>query len=335
MYYIENSFIRLRRNRRYDWLRDLVAETNITVADLILPLFVTEGISLQHEIPNMPNIKILSPDLILEQAYAAVDSGIKAIALFPRVMHDLKDEGGSEACNANNLICRTIELLKKDGKLQNLGIITDVALDPYTMHGHDGVLTNDATDVDNDRTVEILCQQAVQLAAAGANVVAPSDMMDGRVQAIRQSLDNNKHYNTVILSYAAKYASNFYGPFRHAVASNLSIGPKSKKTYQMDYRNAKEAIAALQIAVDEGADMVMVKPAMNYLDIINQSKNILSVPILGYQTSGEYSMIKYASINNCMNFDAAILESIYCIKRAGASAIFTYAALHIANILQK
>ncbi|KJV56892.1 delta-aminolevulinic acid dehydratase [Orientia chuto str. Dubai] len=331
MNYSSCKFVRLRRNRQHEWLRDLVAETNILSSDLILPIFITEGINQEITINTMPSVKILSSDLALKQVQEAMNYGIKAVALFPRVSIEKKCNNAEEAYNTNNLICNTIRLLKDN--FSEIGIIADVALDPYTIHGHDGLLTDNCSDVDNDRTLVVLCKQSLELADAGADIIAPSDMMDGRVKAIRSSLNDKGYLNTIILSYAVKYASNFYGPFRDAVGSRLSFNSISKKTYQMDYRNAKEAHKAVEISIQEGADMVMVKPAMTYLDIVYSVRNNFNIPVFAYQTSGEYSMIKHAALNGCMNFDHAMLESVQCIKRAGATAIFTYAALEIAKFL--
>ncbi|WP_371219852.1 porphobilinogen synthase [Orientia tsutsugamushi] len=333
MDYLSCKFIRLRRNRQYEWLRDLVAETSILSSDLILPIFITDGMNKEIIINTMPSVKIVSPDLALQKVEEAIDYGIKAVALFPSISASQKSNDAAEACNANNLICQTIRLLKSNNRFRKVGIIADVALDPYTIHGHDGLLTDDCLDIDNDRTLAVLCKQSLKLADAGADIIAPSDMMDGRVKAIRGSLNSKGYCNTIILSYAVKYASNFYGPFRNVVGAKLSSGPSSKKTYQMDYRNTREALKAVEINIQEGADMVVVKPAMTYLDIISNVKNNFNIPVFAYQTSGEYSMIKYAALNGCMDFDQAILESIQCIKRAGATAIFTYAAIKLARFL--
>ncbi len=324
---------RLRRNRRYKWLRELVAETSLLPANLILPIFVIEGRNLKIPIATMPEVEKLSIDLALKKAKLAARYGIRAVAIFPVIEPKLKTIDGKEALNSDNLICRTIKLFKEDNL--PIGIIADVALDPYTTHGHDGLLNENKDDVDNDKTLLLLCEQAKILAAAGADIIAPSDMMDGRIKAIRSVLDDNKYYNTIILSYAAKYASNFYGPFRDAVGSKISFGQSSKKTYQMDYRNVKEALNEVDMDIQEGADMVMVKPASMYLDIISAIASKFNISVFGYQTSGEYSMIKYASLANCMDFNSAMLESLLSIKRAGAIAIFTYAAIEVAKYLKE
>lgn len=322
---------RLRRNRTDPWLRDILSENNVQVADLILPVFLQEGINKRTEIASMPGVARLSLDLLEDLVQKAVEIGIPAIALFPVVPSDKKNTSASEAYNSKNLVCLATKVLKQ--KFPEIGIICDVALDPYTIHGHDGIVKNG--DVDNDETLKILCKQALTLAQSGCDIVAPSDMMDGRVGQIRQALDEKKFYNVKILSYAAKYASCFYGPFRDAVGSSSNLGRADKKTYQMNPANNMEALREIALDIQEGADMVMVKPGMPYLDIIRQVKDNFNIPVFAYQVSGEYAMIKAAAQNGWLDNDAALMESILAFKRAGASGVFSYAALEIAEILSK
>lgn len=327
--------VRMRRSRQSPWVRDLTQETHLRSADLILPLFVIEGRDRQESIGSLPTVDRLSIDLIVQQAERAYSLGIPAIALFPAVDSALKTEGGSEAINPDSLICRTIRVLKKE--VPDIGIICDVALDPYTTHGHDGVL-RDGT-VNNDETVNILVQQALTLAASGCDVVAPSDMMDGRVGAIRAALESDDYTDTMILSYAAKYASCFYGPFREAVGSSQSLGktqgPLDKKTYQMNPANAAEALREVLLDVAEGADMVMVKPGMPYLDVLRDITRVAEVPVLAYQVSGEYAMLSLGASQGLFDKKAAFHESLLAFKRAGARGIFTYAALEVAEHLKE
>lgn len=320
--------VRLRRNRRTKWLRDLTSETKLSPEDLILPIFVIEGENQRQEIKTMPGVFRQSIDQVALTAKEAEKRGIKAIALFPQIDPDLKSEDADEAYNLDNLICRTVRTLKNEGL--SIGIICDVALDPYTIHGHDGILIDG--DVDNDQTIEALANQALVLAKAGVDIVAPSDMMDGRIMAIREDLDNAGFINVNILAYAAKYNSSFYGPFRDAVGSNKKQY-LCKATYQMDVRNKKEAMREIEHDIEEGADMVMVKPGMPFLDIISEASQSFNTHILAYQVSGEYAMIKFAAENGALNWEKSIIESLLCFKRAGASAIFTYAALEVAEIL--
>jgi len=303
---------RLRRLRRAPWLREMVAEVRLHPSDLIWPVFIQEGKSTATPISSMPGVFRLTLDLLVKQAREAAELGIPAIALFPVVDGKLKTEHGDEALNPDNLVCRAIKTLKDT--LPGMGIITDVALDPYTSHGQDGLVKNGL--ILNDETVEILCRQAINQARAGCDIVAPSDMMDGR-----------------ILSYAAKYASGFYGPFRDAVDSAKFLGAADKKTYQMDYRNADEALREVALDVAEGADMVMVKPAGSYLDIIHKVAETFNVPVLAYQVSGEYAMIKAASEKGLLNEELTMLESLIAIKRAGARAILSYYATHAAKLI--
>ncbi len=322
--------IRLRRNRKTHWLRELVAESRLNVNDLVLALFVVEGENQRQEISTMPGIYKLSIDQVVLTARQANENGIKAIALFPSIDRHLKSEYADEAYNLDNLICRTIRTIRNANI--DIGIICDVALDPYTIHAHDGIL-NDG-DVDNDKTVEALSNQALVLAKAGADIVAPSDMMDGRIAAIRQMLDSEGFINVNILSYAAKYASSLYSPFRDALNNNQN-NYVDKATYQMDIRNIKEAMLEIEHDLAEGADMIIIKPGMMFLDVIREATNNFNTNIFAFQVSGEYAMLKIASEANALNWQAAIMESLICCKRAGASAIFTYAALEVAQILNK
>lgn len=313
---------RPRRLRQAPWIRELIAETRLHVSDLIWPLFVQEG-SESSAIPSLPNVSRLSVPALVEAAKQAKSLGIPAIALFPVTPPEKKSADGKEALNKENLICRAIKAVKD--VVPEIGIIADVALDPYTTHGHDGIVENG--DVANDATVEILTQQALILAAAGADIVAPSDMMDGRVAAIRATLESNGHNNTIILSYAAKYASAMYGPFRDAVGS-AQAAPIDKRSYQMNPANSDEAMHEIALDIEEGADMVMVKPGLPYLDIIHRAASSFDIPVLAYQVSGEYAMA-----HTMPNPDAIIMESLLCLKRAGARAILTYAAPEVAKKL--
>lgn len=319
--------VRLRRNRKHEWLRDLISENSLLPHHLILPLFVIEGHNVREEIKTMPSVFRLSIDNIVKEAAKAESLGIKAVALFPVVDSILKSDHADEAYNLDNLICRTIRAIKNANI--KIGIICDVALDPYTTHGHDGIVKDE--DVDNEETIEALCNQSLVLAKSGADIIAPSDMMDGRIGAIRDFLDEESFSDIPILAYAAKYASNFYGPFREALGSKKNLGGFSKKTYQMDYRNINEAMREIELDIDEGADMIMVKPGMPYLDVIFAANQNFSVPVFAYQVSGEYAMIKTAAESGCFDFENAMIESLIAFKRAGARAIFTYAAIEIAE----
>lgn len=320
---------RLRRNRLDLWSRDLVAETSLTVKDLILPLFVRETTA-PREIAAMPGISRYTLDEIIPVCQKTYELGIRAVALFPHTHPDLKCEEGKEALNPNNLMCQTTRLLKK--AIPGLGVIVDVALDPYTSHGHDGVLRNGL--VANDETLAVLKDMALVLANAGVDMVAPSDMMDGRVGAIRKALDHAGYKNIRILAYSAKYASAFYGPFREALGSQSCLGKADKKSYQMDPANAREALREAAQDLLEGADMLMVKPGLPYLDIIYRLKEAFPIPIFAYQVSGEYSMLKAAADNGWIDYERALIESLIAFKRAGASAILSYAAVEIAEILK-
>ena len=321
--------VRLRRNRRTKWIRDLLSETKLSPEDLILPIILIEGENQKQEIKTMPNVFRQSIDQALITAKEAEQKGIKSVALFPYIDDDLKSENADEAYNLDNLVCRAVRSFKNAGL--SIGIICDVALDPYTVHGHDGILIDG--DVDNDQTIEALSNQALVLAKAGVDVVAPSDMMDGRILTIRENLDSKGFIHVNILAYAAKYNSSFYSPFRDAVGSKQKQY-LCKATYQMDVRNSKEAMREIAHDIDEGADMIMVKPSMLFLDIIKEASTEFDVPIFGYQVSGEYAMIKFAAENGALDWEKSMIESLTCLKRSGASAIFTYAALEVAKVLQ-
>ncbi len=325
--------VRMRRLRSDTWLRSLVAEHNLRPEDLILPVFVCAGKNVEHEVKAMPGVKSQSIDLIIKTIIRAKDLGIKAIAIFPVVDLSLKTTKAEEAYNENNLICLAVKQIKSE--ITDIGIICDVALDPYTIHGHDGVLNTDLTDVDNDKTIEILQKQALALAKAGADIVAPSDMMDGRIGEIRKYLDEHKFCNVKILSYAVKYASNLYGPFREAVGSKNNLKKASKATYQMDIHNISESFREVALDIKEGADIVMVKPASYYADIITRLKTQINVPIFAYQVSGEYSMLKAADQLGFLDFNSTMYEALIGLKRAGANAILTYAAIEMAAYLQE
>lgn len=320
----------MRRNRRTKWLRDMVQEYELSINDLIRPIFVIEGNNHYETIESMPDVFRYSIDMLVKEVEQTAKFGIPAIAIFPSIPQELKTQDGKEAYNPDNLICRTIRAIKN--AVPEIGIICDVALDPYTNHGHDGIIDNSGY-VLNDETVDILTKQALAQAEAGADIIAPSDMMDGRIAAIRDSLDNNNFINTNIMAYSAKYASAFYGPFRDAVKSgNLLKG--DKKTYQMNPANSNEALREIALDIEEGADMVMVKPALPYLDIINRVKAEFLFPCFAYHVSGEYSMLKAASMNGWLNYEKTIMEVMLSFKRAGCDGILTYAANDIANILK-
>ena len=320
--------LRLRRLRKFNWSRKLVQENNLSSSDLIYPLFVIEGKNKKKPIKSMPNVYQYSIDNLGSIVNTVIKNKIPMIALFPSTPSNKKDHFGNEALNENNLVCKAIKFIKKRFK-NDIGIMCDVALDPYTSHGHDGVLKKNY--VLNDETVNILKQQALLQAQMGCDVIAPSDMMDGRIGKIRKHLDKNKYHDVQLLSYAVKYASNFYGPFRDAVGSKKTL-KSDKKNYQMDFANSNEAYREVALDIKEGADMVMVKPGMPYLDVIKSIKENFKIPVLAYQVSGEYSLIKNGIKNNLVNKEA-ILESLMCFKRAGASAIVTYFALEISKNL--
>ncbi len=320
---------RMRRNRRHDFSRRLVRECTLTPDDLIYPLFVIPGEGKEEPIDSMPGVSRRSIDLLVDEAAAAQALGIPAVALFPNVPSGVRTDRGEEATNPDGLVPQAVRALK--ARLPDLGVITDAALDPYTTHGHDGVLT-DAGYVDNDATVAILCEQARVCAAAGADVIAPSDMMDGRVAAIRGALDGAGHDLTQIMAYSAKYASAYYGPFRDAVGSSATLGKSGKQTYQMDPANSDEALHEIGLDIDEGADMVMVKPGMPYLDIVRRAKERFGVPTFAYQVSGEYAMHAGAIERGWLG-EAVIVESLLCFKRAGADGVLTYFAKRAAALL--
>ncbi|MEC7099741.1 MAG: porphobilinogen synthase [Pseudomonadota bacterium] len=320
--------LRLRRLRKFNWTRKLVQENNLSSSDLIYPLFVIEGKNKKKPIKSMPNVYQYSVDNLGSIVNTVIKNKIPMIALFPSTPSNKKDPLGNEALNENNLVCKAIRFIKKRFK-NDIGLMCDVALDPYTSHGHDGVLKKNY--VLNDETVNILMKQALLQAQMGCDVIAPSDMMDGRIGMIRKYLDKNSYQDVQLLSYAVKYASNFYGPFRDAVGSKKTL-KSDKKNYQMDFANRNEAYREVTLDIKEGADMVMVKPGMPYLDVIKSIKENFKIPVLAYQVSGEYSLIKNGIKNNLIN-NEAILESLMCFKRAGASAVVTYFALEIAKNL--
>jgi porphobilinogen synthase len=324
--------IRKRRMRRDDFSRRLMRETNLTANDFIFPVFVLEGEQQRQAIDSMPGIERLSIDLLIEEAMEVHNLGIPALALFPVPPLAAKSDDASEAWNANGLVQRAIRALKK--ALPDLGVITDVALDPYTSHGQDGLLDEQGY-VTNDATVAALVKQALSHAEAGADIVAPSDMMDGRIAAIRNSLEANGHVNTRILAYAAKYASSFYGPFRDAVGSAGNLGSANKYSYQMDPANSNEALHEVALDIDEGADMVMIKPGLPYLDIVQRVSQELQFPTFVYQVSGEYAMLKAAAQNGWIDEKACVLEALLSMKRAGADGILTYYAKAAAVWLQE
>ena len=322
---------RPRRMRRDDWSRRLMQENHLSASDLIYPVFLLEGKGLSQAVASMPGISRVSLDLLLPVAQECVDLGIPVLALFPVIDASLKTPDGKEAFNPTGLIPTAVRELKKH--FPNLGIMTDVALDPYTSHGQDGVL-DDQARILNDETTAILVQQAVAQAEAGVDIVAPSDMMDGRIGKIREALEQKKLIHTRIMAYSAKYASAFYGPFRDAVGSAKNLGKADKKTYQMDYANTDEALREVALDISEGADMVMVKPGMPYLDVVRRVKEEFNYPTYAYQVSGEYAMLKAAAQNGWLDHDAVMIESLVAFKRAGANGILTYFALEAARLLK-
>ena len=326
-----NSYprVRMRRNRMHKFSRRLVSENNLTVDDLIYPIFITYGLNKKEKINSMPGIYRFSLDRLETEIKYISSLNIPAIAFFPQTENKLKTSDGREAVNKNNLVCEAIRISKKVNP--ELGIICDVALDPYTDHGHDGVIIDN--HIDNDKTLEILCQQSLIQAESGCNIIAPSDMMDGRVGLIRDTLDKNGFINVQIMSYAVKYASAFYGPFRDAVGSSINLSNKSKNSYQMDPKNSDEALREIELDLNEGADMVIVKPGMPYLDIIHKVREKFKVPTYAYQVSGEYSMIKGAIDKGWFDEEKIIFESLIAFKRAGCNGIITYFAPYVAEIL--
>ena len=326
--FIDRKFpnTRLRRLRKNSNLIDLVSETNISSSDLIQPIFIKEKLNGIESIESMPGISRYGIEETLKEIEEIIDSGINSIAVFPVVDSEKKDSEGSEATNKNNFISSVIRRIKQE--FPEIVLIADVALDPYTDHGHDGILIKD--EIDNDTTIKVLIEQSLILAEAGADIIAPSDMMDGRIKSIRQSLENSGYKNTILLSYAAKYNSKFYGPFRDAVDSASNLGKSSKSAYQMSIRNKDEALHEVAIDINEGADIVMIKPAMPYLDIIHLVKEKFKIPTFAYQVSGEYSMLKQAIKEGWLD-EMVMLESLISIKRAGADAILTYAAKEVSK----
>ena len=329
--FIERKFpnTRLRRLRRNNNLIDLVSETSLTSNDLIQPIFIKENLNGSEEIETMPNIFRYGIEKALKEIEDIKNSGINSIAVFPVIDIANKDSKGSQAANSNNFVSTAIKAIKKE--FPDIILIADVALDPYTDHGHDGVIINN--EVDNDETIKILIEQSLILADSGADIIAPSDMMDGRIGLIRNALEQNSYKNTILLSYAAKFNSKFYGPFRDAVGSASSLGKSSKYSYQMSSKNKEEALHEVAMDINEGADIIMVKPAMPYLDIIHLIKDSFKIPTFAYQVSGEYSMLKL-SINKGWLESEVMLESLISIKRAGADAIFSYAAKEISMEMQ-
>lgn len=323
---------RHRRNRKAQWVRDLTAETQLDVSDLIWPVFVIEGQNQAVEITSLPDVYRYSVDNLIRKVEEAYKLGIKAIALFPVVDKALKTLNAEESYNPDNLICRAVRTVK--GAFPQMGVICDVALDPYTVHGHDGLINPMNNLVLNDETIEVLVKQSLVQAQAGCDVIAPSDMMDGRVLKIRQSLESAGYHDINILAYSAKFASNFYGPFRDAVGSSGNLGKADKKNYQMDYRNKREALREIQSDIEEGADIVMIKPGMPYLDIIAMARQRFETPIFVYQVSGEYSMLKFAAQHNCFEFEPALFEALTALKRAGGDAILSYGALEVAKYIK-
>jgi len=322
---------RMRRNRASEFARRLVRETELSTSDLIYPVFVIEGEQQREPVSSMPGVDRLSIDLLLEQARRAFDLGIPMLALFPNLDQSLRTENGEQAYSPDGLVPRAVAALKQ--ALPDLGVMTDAALDPYTSHGQDGII-DESGYVLNDVTVEALCRQALVCTAAGADVIAPSDMMDGRIGAIRAALENGDYTNTQIMAYSAKYASAYYGPFRDAVGAAATLGKGNKKTYQMDPANSNEALQEIALDLEEGADMVMVKPGMPYLDVVRRVKDQFGVPTFAYQVSGEYAM-HMAAINNGWLSEDVIMESLLCTKRAGADGVLTYFAVRAAEMLSR
>ncbi len=320
---------RMRRNRRAEWSRRLAAENRLDASDLIWPVFVVEGGDTRQPVPSMPGVDRLSIDLLVDAVGEAAGLGIPAVAVFPYVAPELKTPDGREAVNPDNLICRAVRAVK--AAHPGVGVICDVALDPFNSDGHDGLVRDGR--VLNDETLEVLCRQAVVQAGAGCDVIAPSDMMDGRVGAIRDALDAAGFADTQIMSYAAKYASAFYGPFRDAVGSSGAL-KGDKKTYQMDPANADEALREAALDIDEGADMVMVKPGLPYLDIVRAVKEAFGMPTFAFNVSGEYAMLRAAADHGWLDYDRALIETLLSFKRAGADGVLTYAALDAARLLE-
>ena len=319
---------RLRRNKKHGWSRELFAESHVKPSDLIMPVFIKEGGT--EAIESMPGISVLSVDDCVRNVAAAYEAGIRAVMLFPRIAQERKDAMGSYALSKDSVVCKAIEQIKKT--VPEIGIIVDIALDPYTTHGHDGVLDEDGF-VDNDKTIEILAQQSLVMADVGCDVVSPSDMMDGRISAVRNALENNRFYNIQIFSYSAKYASKLYAPFRNAIKSVGCLGNTDKKHYQLDPGNSLDAIRKTKMDLEEGADSIIVKPAMFYLDIVKEIKNRHQTNVIVYQVSGEYSSLKIAAMNGVYDYRDVQMEFLLSCKRAGASCIITYDALNLAKVL--
>jgi len=318
----------MRRNRRYPWLRDMLRETHFSAANLIWPIIVIDGKNQRQPIASMPGVERLSIDLAVQATEQAASLGISSVAIFPVTPSEKKSEDGKQAYDPDNLICRaTRAITERLGS--SIGVVCDVALDPYTSHGHDGLLIDGY--VANDETASVLCKQSINQAAAGATVIAPSDMMDGRIGAIRKALDGAGYQDVIIMSYAAKYASSFYGPFREAVGSASNLGKGDKKTYQMDPANTDEALREVALDLNEGADIVMVKPGMPYLDIIRRIHDAFQVPVAAYQVSGEYAMLKFASQHGAIQERECVLESLLAFRRAGATSVLSYYALQAAQ----
>lgn len=322
---------RPRRMRRDDFSRRLMRENRLTTDDLIYPVFVVEGTNERQPVPSMPGVERVSVDLLMHVAEQCVELGVPVLSLFPAIDPSVKTPDGREAANPEGLIPRAVRELKK--RFPELGVLTDVALDPYTSHGQDGVLDENGYVI-NDDTIEILIEQARVQAEAGVDIVAPSDMMDGRIGAIREMLESDGHIHTRIMAYSAKFASAFYGPFRDAVGSASNLGKGNKMTYQMDPANSDEALREVRLDIDEGADMVMVKPGMPYLDIVRRVKDAFRFPTYVYQVSGEYAMLKAAAMNGWLDHDKVVLESLLAFKRAGADGVLTYFALDAARLLK-
>ena len=322
---------RLRRNRGREWSRRLVAESRLSTDDLIWPLFVHEGEARREPVPSMPGVDRLSIDLLVEAAGEAVAAGIPLIAIFPALEETLKTPDGDEAINPDGLVCRAVAAVK--AAHPGVGLLCDVALDPFTSHGQDGLVRDGY--VVNDETIEVLCRQALVQAAAGCDVIAPSDMMDGRVRAVRDALDSHGYEHVQIMAYAAKYASAFYAPFRDAVGSAAQLGMGDKRTYQMDPANSDEALREVAFDIAEGADMVMVKPGMPYLDVLRRVKDSFGVPTFAYQVSGEYSLIKAASQMGWLDGERVMMEALVGFKRAGADGVLTYFACEAARLLSR
>ncbi|MBI3705595.1 MAG: porphobilinogen synthase [Rhizobiales bacterium] len=322
--------VRMRRNRQHDWTRRMVRENTLTTDDLIWPLFIMDGENKRTAVPSMPGVERLTVDQVVREAVRAAELKIPCLALFPYTDPSLRDETGSEALNADNLVCRTLRAIKKE--VPDIGLLADVALDPFTSHGHDGLLQDG--EILNDETVVVLIKQALVQAEAGCDIIAPSDMMDGRIGAIRKGLDAAGFIDVSIMSYAAKYASVFYGPFRDAVGSSKTL-TGDKRTYQMDPANTDEAIREVALDVAEGADMLMVKPGMPYLDIIRRVKDTFAMPTYAYQVSGEYAMIQAAAQNGWLDAERAMCESLMAFKRAGADGMLTYFAPRVAQALKQ